>query len=147
MANIFEFSDYRHFLRSSFEEGPKKGRGKSLELAQFLRIHPTVVSQVFSGLREFSEEQSLEIAEFLKLSAAESRHFTLLVRHENAGTAKLKKFLKAEIETSRQAARALSTRVKTERSLTDTERAVFYSSWLYSAIRLYTSTRPRPHGG
>ena len=64
----------------------------------------------------------------------------LLVRFAGAGTAKLKSKIKNEIEDTKKAAQSISTRLKTERELTDTERAIFYSSWLYPAIRLYCST-------
>lgn len=138
--SIFEFSDYRVFLKDFFQKLPRNGRGKAQELAHHLRIHPTVVSQVFSGAREFSEEQALEICEFLQLSPVEEKYFRLLVRLSGASTPKLKQKIKAELADAKTAAKALSTRVVTEKPLTDTERAVFYSSWLYSAIRLYAST-------
>lgn len=138
--NIFDFSDYRAFLRAHFAQSPKKGRGKFLELAQSLRMHPTAISQIFSGIREFSDEQALEISELLDLVPIESNYFRLLVRFENAGTQKLKNSLKSEIENVRRESKSLVTRVKTEKVLTDTEKAIFYSSWLYSGCRLYCST-------
>ena len=138
--SLFEFKDYRLFLKDFFFKLPKHGRGKSQELANHLRIHPTIVSQVFSGLRDFSEEQALEISEFLQLSPIEEKYFCLLVRLENAGTTKLKQKIKSELSEVKTSAQSLSTRVVTEKTLTDTERSLFYSSWYYSAIRLYSST-------
>jgi uncharacterized protein (TIGR02147 family) len=138
--SVFNFSDYRAYLRHHFAQFPRKGRGKLAELAAHLRIHPTVISQIFSGLREFSEEQALELCELLELTAVESKYLTLLVRIANAGTAKLKGKLKAELAEARRESTSIATRVRTEKSLTDAERAVFYSSWMYSAVRLYCST-------
>jgi uncharacterized protein (TIGR02147 family) len=138
--SIFEYSDYRSYLRHRFSLFPKKGRGKSLELARFLGTHPTVVSQIFSGLREFSEEQAIEVCDFLDLTPIEAEYFTLLVRLANAGSIKLRRKLKNEIEESKRESKSTATRVRAEKSLTDTERAVFYSSWLYSGCRLYCST-------
>lgn len=137
---IFYYYDYRQFLRETFASQPKKGRGKSAELAAALRIHPTIVSQVLSGRRDFSAEQALEVCEFLKLSANEGKHFRLLVGLASAGTARLRKQLKDEIDESKKSSLALVTRVVSEKPLTDTGRAIFYSNWRYSAVRLYTST-------
>jgi uncharacterized protein (TIGR02147 family) len=139
--SIFEFSEYRVFIKDSFQKMPRKGRGKSLELAAHLGTHATIVSQVLSGVRDFSEEQALEVCEFLQLSPIESDYFSLLVRHSVAGTAKLKAKLKSDLQKLKQTAKAISTRVSTERSLSDTERSVFYSSWIYAAARLYCSTK------
>lgn len=137
--SIFDYLDYRQYLKARFASFPKKGRGKSQELANHLRVHPTVVSQVFSGLRDFTSEQVVEVCEFLELSALESRYFRLLVSWASAGTHKLKAVIKAEITEVKSAAQALSARVATTRSLSETERAIFYSSWLYSACRLFCS--------
>jgi uncharacterized protein (TIGR02147 family) len=139
--SIFEFSDYRSFLRHYLSGLPKKGRGKAQELAKHLRVHPTVVSQIFSGLREFSEEQALEVGEFLELAPIEAKYFRLLVRIANAGTQKLKSSLNLELNAVKIESKSLLTRVRVEKSLTDSERATFYSSWLYSACRLYCSTK------
>ena len=136
---IFKFTDYRLFLRRNFSNSPKKGRGKLSELARHLRIHPTVVSQVFSGNRNFSEEQALEISDFLGLSEVETRYFRLLLRLAAAESAKLRAALMREIDTVREASER-SHHIRKDIELSDHELAIFYSSWLYSATRLFCST-------
>jgi uncharacterized protein (TIGR02147 family) len=140
--SIFEFSDYRLYLKSRIRAFPKKGRGKLLELAHALGAHPSVLSQIFSGSRNFTEEHSLEVCEFLGLSSAESTYFRLMVRLADASTRKLKTVLQAELNEARQKATVLSKRVQPVRALTTAETALFYSSWLYSACRLFCSTSP-----
>lgn len=138
--SVFEFTDYRLFLKNSFSRLPNRGRGKSLELAQAIGAHPTVVSQVLAGKRDFTEEQSLEACEFLGLTPIESKFFRLLVRLARAGTPKLRKAIQGELRECRDSANLLSQRVNAEKNLTSEERSVFYSSWLYSAARLFCST-------
>jgi len=138
--SIFEFADYRVYLRQHFATFPHKGRGKFLELANRLNVHPTVVSQVFAGRREFTEEQAIEICEWLELSPIEAKYLRLLVRIKNAATEKLKKALRTESQEILRESKSLATRVRTAKELSDEERATFYSSWLYSACRLYCST-------
>jgi uncharacterized protein (TIGR02147 family) len=140
---IFDFTDYRAFLRETLAKKPRKGRGQLLELAKFLRIHPTVVSQVLSGSRDFTEEQALEIAEFLSLTSHEENFLRLLVRHSRSSTAKLKSKLKREITEAQESARKLSARVNPEKILGESEKGIFYSNWLYSACRLYCSTHTK----
>jgi len=137
---IYEFAEYRAFLKAKLRAFPKKGRGKSLELARLMRVHPSVISQVFAGTRNFTEEQAMEVCDFLSLSTAEATYFRLLVRLASAHTRKLKAVLQEELKQARESALALSKRAKPTTSLTDTERAIFYSSWIYSACRIYCST-------
>jgi hypothetical protein len=62
-----------------------------------------------------------------------------MIQHERAGTTELKKYWRKKLDDLRTRALKLSERLQAECVLNDQERSVFYSSPLYSAIRLYTS--------
>ncbi|MFN9066918.1 MAG: DUF4423 domain-containing protein, partial [Bdellovibrionales bacterium] len=69
----------------------------------------------------------------------EKDYFLELLRFERAGTQKLKKYNQNKIKELSSKALNLSQRIETDRKLTERESSIFYSSWLYSAIRLSCS--------
>jgi uncharacterized protein (TIGR02147 family) len=137
--SIFAYDDYRDFLRKTLAELPQKGRGEITKMAKALGIHPTLMSLVISGKRELSNEQVFHLAEYLRLGTLESEFLTLLVLFSRAGNHRYKAHLKEKIAAMRRESRKIGNRFEHEKTLTEIERSVFYSSWLYSAIRLYAS--------
>lgn len=134
-----KINDYRSFIREHLKKRSPKGRGEIAKLAEFIGVHPTFVSQVLTDKKDFNLEQSLSIAEFLNLTEIENKYFLLLVQKDRAGTQALKAYFKNEIELLKSSLLKVSNRLKEHRNLSDTDKATFYSSWIYSAIRLYCS--------
>jgi uncharacterized protein (TIGR02147 family) len=135
---LFNFQNYRDFLKNYIKELPKS-HGVLKAWAEHLGVHSTLVSQVMMGKRDFTEEQALELCDFLGLGSLEKEYFLELLRLERAGTAKLKKYHQARIKDLSSKALKLSERIDSERKLTEQESAIFYSSWVFSAIRLSCS--------
>lgn len=134
---IFNFSNYRDFVQNTLK---KKGqKGKMNRLAEAIQIHPTQLSKILSGVKDFNLEQAHSVCEYFELTNIETRYFLLLVEKERAGTMKLKKFFSEEIDKIKKESQQISTRLKEHRNLSDEEKSIFYSSWMYSAIRLYCS--------
>lgn len=138
--SIFHHSDYRVYLRRQLEKLPRRGRGAMGAIAEKLRLHPTVVSQIFSGSREFHEEHALELAEFFGLDPLETKFLRMQVRHANAGTQRLRSAIAAEMQEMKEEAQKLVKRLPAGQSLSEEKKGVFYSSWIYPACRLFCST-------
>lgn len=136
---IYEFRNYRHFLRIEFARLPKKGRGQARKLAEALKVHPVVVSQVLAGTRDLSHEQALDTAAHLGLDERSTEYFSLLVLQARAGTKRLKDHLEKKLDLLRGEAHALKNRIQKHRNLSDEQMGVFYSNWYYSGVRLLTS--------
>ena len=136
--SIFFFSNYRSFLKNYLKELPKS-HGVLKAWAEHLKVHSTLVSQVMIGKRDFTEEQALELTDFIGLGSLEKDYFLELLRLERAGTQNLKKYYQTKIKDISTKALKLSERIEVERKLTEQESAIFYSSWIYSAIRLCCS--------
>lgn len=134
-----KISNYRAFIRVYIEKRSPKGRGEIAKLAQSIRAHPTFVSQVLAGTKDFNMEQSFAVADFLELTKTERKYFLLLVQKDRAGTKDLKNYFTTEIEEIKTSLLMISKHLNEHRTLSDEDRAVFYSSWLYSAIRLFCS--------
>ena len=135
---IFHFLKYREFLRFYLRELPRS-RGALKAWAQHLGVHSTLVSQVMIGKRDFTEEQAYDLSLLLGLNQIEKEYFLELLRLERAGTRSLKQHHEARLQALKQQALKLSERISTDRQLTDQESAQFYSSWIFSAVRLCCS--------
>jgi uncharacterized protein (TIGR02147 family) len=136
---IFELADYKSFLKQKMKLAKSLGRGGMSRLAEHLEVHPTLVSQVISGPKDFTEEQALVIAEYFGLGELEKDYFLTLVKIERAGTQHLKNHYRQSRDKMRQDSLQLSKRLDSKRTLSDEEKAQFYSSWLYSAVHVLTS--------
>ncbi len=138
--NIFQMKSTRTLLKQYIQQLPKKGRGEVSRIARYLQVSTTLVSQVLSGDKLFTMEQTKALGAFLGLSELEADYFLQLVLWERAGTPDLRAHWEGKLEELREKSLKVASRVSTDRKLTDEERSVFYSSALYSAVRLFTST-------
>ncbi|MDG0817192.1 TIGR02147 family protein [Bdellovibrio svalbardensis] len=137
--SIFEFNDYKAFLRSEIKKRPGAGRGELSRLSEFLGINATMVSQVMSGPKDFTLEQAKKIAEYFVLPKVETDFFITLIQIERAGTQDLKNYFREKRDEIKKESLKISNRIVSEKRLTDLERSIFYSSHLYSAIHLFCS--------
>lgn len=137
--NIFDFDDYKDFLRETIAKLPKKGRGEVNKMAANLNVHPTLISQVLGGDRDFSPEQIHKLCGYLGLQGLESDYLILLLQFERAGTGDLKKYYQSKLSEIKKSSLSIATRLSKERTLTDLDRSVFYSSWIYLATWLFCS--------
>ncbi len=135
--NIFEFKDYRKFLSDWLLLEKKQGRLNASSLAEKVRVHPTFVSQVLKGNKDFSSEQWISVCELMNLTEIESDYLHFLLHMNRAGTKEARSFYQRKMDEILRRRLQLQERMKDHKQLTDQERAVFYSSWIYSAMRLY----------
>lgn len=134
--------NYRHFIRFYLAKRSPRGRGEIGKLAKFIRVHSTFVSQVLAGTKDFNIEQSYAISEYLQLTKIEKKFFLLLVQKNRAGTKEVKNYFMNEIEELKSSILTVSKHLNKHSILTEEDGAIFYSTWLYSAIRLFCSIGP-----
>ena len=135
VKSVFEYSDYRVFLRTWVKDKGRQGHGEWSRMAKAVRVTSTMISQVLREERNLSPELANELCEYIGLSEGESRHFLLLVDLARAGSASLKKRLKQQVLESQGQAATLSKRLKTTDAITEAAKARFYSDWIYSGVR------------
>src|SRR5687768_7095086 len=97
--SVFEYSDYRKFIKDQLLAMPKKGFGQMSRLSEKLGVHTTLVSQVMSGDKQFSEEQGILIAEFFALNELESEFFVTLIELSRAGNQSLRKLRQKKLDS------------------------------------------------
>lgn len=141
----FEEENYKAIIRGLMKSGQSEIRGLNKKLAEYLSINPSLVSQILSGTKDFTEEQIVLVSEFFGFGNLETKYLLALVQFERAGSVKLKKLFADQIIQIRQQSLDLSNRAEVGIKLSDSDQAQFYSSWLYSAIHLMTTLEIAPH--
>jgi uncharacterized protein (TIGR02147 family) len=137
--NLFDFKDYRLYLKSWLKLAKQAGRSNVNKLADVIGIHPTYLSQVISGGKNLSLEQAAILSVEVQFTEIEQEYFFALIQLDRSGTQQLKKYWEKQISRIRKDHTKLNSRVGKHHELTDTERAIYYSSWLYAAIFVATS--------
>lgn len=135
MISVFNYLDYRKFLIDQVQAMPKSGYGQSRQLAKFLNVHSTLVSQVIKGKKSFTLEQAAATCEFFALTEMETDYFLLLVQADRAGSVALRKNISRQIDKLRTQSKELVNRLSAKRKLSEEDRAIFYSDWAFSAVR------------
>lgn len=134
--SLFSMSDFRSYVRLWVKA---HGRGEFSKIAKHLSIHTTLVSQIFSGKKCLTEEQAARLCDYMSLNQLESDYFLKLVQIERAGNEPLKKLYRRHLKQLEIQSSDVKTRVPEAETLSEADRAIFYSSWQYSLIRLLTS--------
>lgn len=136
---VYEFSSYKEFILARVKAMPRGGHGQFMKMAKHIGANPVVVSQVLKGHRDFTEEQALRLTDFFGLTTMESEYFMRLVALEKAGTHDLKRFHREALAALKRQAHATRNRLAQNQELDDSTKSIFYSDWIYGAIRLLTA--------
>lgn len=136
---IFEFTDYRVFVRKWLDLQPGKGRGYISKIAEALLIPQPLMSQILHGVKNLNLEQADLLADYFQLNELEREYLFLLIEIERAGRQSLKSFFIKKREQIRKESTEIKSVALTEKALNENEKSVFYSSWLYQAVRILIS--------
>ena len=140
--SLYKHNDIRDYVKELLSRRPRGGRGELQIIAKTLGVHSTLISQIMSGLRSFTEDQAHELCQYFELNDVESEYFLMLVQIEKSTTSKYKSFLKNKLAHFRQQAEKISKSFTYENELTDMQKSIYFSSWKYSAIRIFCSLDP-----
>lgn len=139
--SIFEYTDYRSYVLDRIKKLPKRGRGEFQKIAKALSMHTSSISQIFKGQKRFTPEQGCKLAEHLGLNELESDYLLNLIEKERAGIKELEARIERRLSKIRELASQLVNRLPRDQVLSEENKALFYSSWFYSAIRLATDIK------
>lgn len=131
MADLFEYLDYRKFLKDTFEEKKSAGHGFSHRVFQRIAEFKSTnyLMLVMQGKRNLSSNGIHKVAKALKLKKTETEFFENLVRFNQAASDQEKNFYYSKVSENRRylAARPL------EKGQFD-----YYSKWYVPVIRELT---------
>ncbi len=133
---VFDYQDYRKFLKDIIDLRDGQGRGFRSYLSQQIGVQRTFISQVLNGDAHFNLEHGEAVGRILSLTSEEIDFFLLLIAYARAGTFQLRERLQNQINTIKEARMVLKNRFKEKDTLTVKDKLEYYSSWLYGAIRV-----------
>src|ERR1700684_1559181 len=96
--SVLNHSSYKPYLEEYMAQLPKGGRGEINRMAEAMDVHPTLVSQVLRGDKDFSLEQAHKLCHHIGLLKLEKDYFILLVQFERAGSSDLRQYYKEKID-------------------------------------------------
>jgi len=138
-VSVFDFAEYKAFIKAWIAVRPGKGRGEKSRMAESIRCHSAYVSQVLEGSAQLSPEQAISLGEHMGLGAQESRFLLLLVQRERAGSKPLKKHFELQIQEILEARTLLRNRIEATKAIEAKDQATYYSSYLYGSVHMAIS--------
>lgn len=132
---VFEFKSYKPFLIYETENSTSRRGQKSL-LAKALQCQSAYLSQVLNGKAELSFEQAYRACDFFRLGHEEQDYFMLLVQKDRAGIQDLRIYYQKQIDQLLERRLNLKKRLGQENLLSEKEKTIYYSSWIYPAIHM-----------
>lgn len=133
--NVFDFHSYTAYLKAAFDH-PGAEKGMRSRLAKALGCQTSFVSQVMSGRLHFSLEHGLTITQFLRLNAAETQYFLMLLQKAKAGSMALQNYFDNEIAGLRKKRELIKERIEVHGELSEKDQIIYYSAWWYMAVHI-----------
>ncbi|MBD3418557.1 MAG: TIGR02147 family protein [Chitinivibrionales bacterium] len=128
MKSIYEFTDYRKYLRAWYEERKTKDAHFSYRIFNALLgfSSPNYVQQVLDGKRNLTVRHVPSVVEGLGLSCNRARYFELLVKFDRTKRESDKAPLLHEISQMRK---------HLERGRIESSQYDYYSKWYHTVLR------------
>lgn len=134
--SVFEFRDYKAYLKYIESRRPQKGRGFRAELSRTIGCQTAYISQVLNGSANFSLEQAQYVNKLLLHNKEESRFFILVVEYARSGTPDLRTHFLELMDEQIQKQLNLTERFKIKEVLSFEDQTTYYSEWAYAAIHI-----------
>ena len=133
LTQLFEFNNYKVFLRAALNTRAKTQRGVRSRFAEALGCRSGYVTQVLNGKSDLSLEQGNLACDFFGLTDEESEFFLLLLIHGRAGSRHLQSRIEKQISRARENRLNLKNRFNVK-SISLENQTLFYSNWQYLAV-------------
>lgn len=134
-TDVFTFKDYKKFIQAVLNEREDLNRSS---IARELQVQSAYISQVLNGSAHLSMEQGYRLTETFSLGVAEKEFFMCLLQYNRAGSRDLEVFYKQKLQELLETHLNLTKRLKNSPTLSEEDRSVYYSSWIYGAVHMAT---------
>lgn len=135
MTNIFEYDNYRSYLQGWIASQGKESYGIKGKIASALRISSSLLSQILKSEKSLTPDQTSDLCDFLALNDLESEYLHALVDFDRAANVKYRNKLQKKIQQLKKQSLKIGKRVPHDKELTEEQKAIYYSSWLYTGVR------------
>ncbi|WP_412471259.1 TIGR02147 family protein [Halobacteriovorax sp. RT-2-4] len=135
--NIYDFTDYREYLRECL--GPKSKNFTRKSLSYELNCQLSFINQVLTFRSHLSLEHAIKTSNYLQLTDEEKDYFLLMVQKDRAGSVELERYFLEKINDIQNKRKEITNRIKATNTLTTEDQMKYYSSWYYVAIHILTA--------
>jgi uncharacterized protein (TIGR02147 family) len=132
--NVFNYDDYKSYLRAAIKESPE--RGYLTKLAAAAGCQKSYFTQVLHHHVHFTPEHATSLCRFWNFDDNEEDYFIELVNYARAGTQLLRHRIQKRLTQIKDEKLTLAKRFKASDITDEESRAFYYSSWLISAIHM-----------
>lgn len=139
MKNIFDFDNYKKYVRFRIQQQPGKGRGVRSQLASAIQCQVSYLSRVLNDKTDLSIEQAHAVNQFFMHTPEEGHFFNLLVQKHRAGTESLRQYFDVQIQEILEKRLVLKERLRIKSTLSREDQATYYSAWYFAAIHMLIS--------
>lgn len=140
MVNIFEYTDYKGYLRAIIKNNDL--RGYTSRLAEAAGCQKSYFSNVLNTKANLLPDHIFGISDFLKLTEEEREYLILILDYQRANTPAYKKYVHKKIQTRQIAWQDLNNRLQKKSLMTahdDSHHQNYYSNYLYAALHIAVS--------
>lgn len=131
---VFDFQDYKKYLREVIEKN--SARGFQARMAEAVSVQSSFLSRVLQKDTHLTPEQAIKLNGFLGHSSEEAQFFILLNLYARAGSIELREHFRVQMKQKIAQRLTVKNRVSTDRQLSMEEQSRYYSAWYYAAIRV-----------
>lgn len=136
IISIFDFTNYKRYLREKLELLSKKERGWKVRAAAHIGCQASYLSQILNGKPDLTLDQAHKLNQLFSHDKIESRFFILLVEYHRAVSPELKEFLNEQMQELMRTRFDLKKRLKNTEQISPEDMNKYYSTWFYSAIHI-----------
>ncbi|MGZ3770485.1 MAG: TIGR02147 family protein [Bdellovibrio sp.] len=137
IRSVYEFNSYKKIM-SLFLTGEGK-RGQLSRASELLKCQPSFLSRAMSTEIHITPDQAFMLTQFWQLDDSESEYFQCLVEFERASEPKFKEHIQKKIIELKKAHESLQNRTKKSDFNLNEQQAIYFSSWVWSAIHFLVS--------
>ncbi len=136
--DVFKFHDYRELIGEVLKNGKKsRPRGIIQKAAEYLKCHPTFISQVLHEKSDLSIDQGVLFCEFAQFNEEETEYFLDLLFLERSASAPGRRLFKKRLQKHLSKRASFGERVKAEGKINQELRRLYYQSWIPQTLHVY----------
>ena len=133
--SVFEFQSYKAIVKIKLEER----RGQLSRAAEAVGCQVSFLSRVLKTEAHLTMDQAFMLSKFWKLNPDEQAYFHTLVEFERAAEPQYREHLKQRIEKQKHNNESLQKRTGKEDFPIAEQQAMYFSTWLWSAIHFLSA--------
>ncbi len=134
MQPIYQYDNYKNYVNDRIRSQKNRGRGTYSKIAKFLGVSNVLVSQVLNGDRNFVRDKVFSLCLFFGLNEFETDFLMSLYEMNVATGNEHRQFLQTRLDKIKLA--IIESQLEKKDMVSKEFQKVYYSSWLYSAVRL-----------